>query len=124
MLKRVFMREDEVMLGEKKVKIEKITPKKWKELFGVIDTLPSLIIKVLTAPQENFVAYLLSAIEIGLDEIIEVVSVLTGIDRDYLHDKVGVDEIIEYFARMAEYNNLERVLKNVKSLLPLKKTTP
>lgn len=124
MLKRVFIREDEVMLGEKKVKIEKITPKKWKELFGVIDTLPSLIIKVLTAPQENFVAYLLSAIEIGLDEIIEVVSVLTGIDRDYLHDKVGVDEIIEYFARMAEYNNLERVLKNVKSLLPLKKTTP
>lgn len=124
MLKRVFTKENEVMLGEKKVKIEKITPRKWKELFGVIDTLPNLIIQVITAPREDFVAYLLSAIEFGLDEVIEVVSVLTGIERDYLHDKVGVDELIEYFARMAEYNNLERVLKNVKSLLPFKKPTP
>lgn len=123
MFKRVFAKENEVMLGDKKVKIEKVTPKKWKEIFGVIDTLPNLIIRVITAPRQDFVAYLLSAIEFGMDEIIEVVSVLTGIDRDYLHNEVGVDEIIEYFTKMAEHNNLERVLKNVKSLLPFKKPT-
>lgn len=117
-LKKAFMREDSMLLGEKRVKIEKLTPKKWKELFGVIDMLPSLIVNVVQAPQDQFMAYALTAAEVGMDELMEVTSILTGIEKEYLEDEVGLDEIVEYVTKMIEFNSLERMVKNLQSLLP------
>ncbi|SDZ05237.1 hypothetical protein [Thermoactinomyces sp. DSM 45892] len=116
-------RENEIKLGDKKVRIEKITPKKWRELFEVVDILPNIIIKLVQVPSDQFVTYFLSALEFGMDEVIEVTSKLTGIEKEYLEDHVGLDEIIEYFRRMVEKNNLVDTAKNIKSLLPISKET-
>ncbi|SFX48590.1 hypothetical protein SAMN04487866_10956 [Thermoactinomyces sp. DSM 45891] len=114
-------RENELKLGDRRVRIEKITPKKWRELFGVVDILPNIIIKLVQVPPDQFVTYFLSALEFGMDEVIEVTSKLTGIEKTYLEDHVGLDEIIEYFRRMVEKNNLVSTAKNIKSLLPIPK---
>jgi len=117
-IREAFLRADTVMLGDKRVKITKLTPKYWRELFEAIDLLPSLIVNVAKAPSDQFMAYALTAAEVAMDEVIEITHILTGIDRDYLENEVGLDEIIEYFSKMAEYNSLEQMLKNMKSLLP------
>jgi hypothetical protein len=117
-LKNALRRKDTLRLGEKTVKIEKITPRQYKELFGLIGSIPNLIISVLQAPEGEYETYLLTALEVGLEDFIAVVSQLTGIDEEYLLDKAGLDELAEYLAKMAEYNNLAQTLKNVKSLLP------
>ncbi|KMJ58076.1 hypothetical protein AB685_14815 [Bacillus sp. LL01] len=108
----------EMYLGEKRVSINKLTPNRWRTLFETIDTLPGLILQVIAAPQENFHAYLISACELAMDEIVKVVAVLSDIDEDYLNEHVGVDELVDYLTRTFKRNNLGETIKNVKSLLP------
>ena len=118
--KRKQLAENEMYLGEKRVKIEKLTIVKWRELFGTIDKLPGLIVQVLSAPQEDFYAYVISALDMAFEEIAQVVSVLTGLDVEYIEGKVGLDELIEYLMKLVKRNRLDDVVKNVKSLYPKK----
>ncbi|MFZ7945660.1 hypothetical protein [Neobacillus sp. 19] len=110
--------EHEIMLGEQRVKIEKLTIAKWRELFTTVDKLPGLIVQVLSAPQEDFYPYVIAALDMAFDEIAQIVAVLTGLDADYITNNVGVDELIEYITKTITLNRLDAVAKNVKSLLP------
>lgn len=110
--------EHEMMLGDKRVKIEKLTIVKWRELFEVVDKLPGLIVQVLTASSDDFYAYVVTALDLAADEISQIVSVLSGVEAEYLQKDVGVDELIEYLARTVKRNRLDGVVKNVQSLLP------
>jgi hypothetical protein len=110
--------ENEMMLGEKRVKIEKLTIAKWRELFAVIDKLPGLIVQILSAPQDDFYAYVVTGLDIAFDEVAQIVAVLTGLDADYIENQVGVDELFDYLSRTVKRNRLEEAVKNVKSLLP------
>lgn len=112
------LNENEMYLGDKRVRIEKLTIVKWRQLFETVDKLPGLIVQVLTAPQENFYAYVLTAFNLALDEVAHVVAVLSGIDYEYILENVGIDEQIEYLARTVKRNRLDTVAKNVQSLLP------
>lgn len=118
LIKKALRRQDVAKLGEKTVKIEKVTPRQFKELFGLIGSIPNLLIHVMRAPEDEYETYLISALEVGLDDFISVVSFLTGIEEEYLLDNAGLDEVTDYLARMVAHNNLAQTLKNVKSLLP------
>lgn len=120
-LRDKFKQENEVTLGGKRVEIPKLTPRKWKELFSVVENLPNLIIQVFSAPKEDFAAYVLTALDIAIDEMVAITSVLTGLEMTFLYEEATVPEIIEFFTRTAEKNDLSRAVKNVKSLLPFKK---
>ena len=107
-------------LDETRVKIEKLTIVKWRELFAVVDKLPGLLVQVLTAPQVDFYSYVITALDLSLDEIANIVAVLSGLELDYIKKNVGLDEMFEYLARTVKKNRLDSVVKNVKSLLPKK----
>ncbi|AMK74744.1 hypothetical protein J9345_04535 [Bacillus subtilis subsp. subtilis] len=110
--------DNKMSLGEKTVEIPKLTPAKWKQLFGTVDKIPGLVLQVLTAEKSDFYAYLMSAIDIGLDELVDLVAALSDVEADYLKDEVGTDEIVEYLVRTIKKNRLDTQLKNLKSLLP------
>jgi hypothetical protein len=112
------LNENEMYLGDKRVRIEKLTIVKWRQLFEAVDKLPGLIVQVLTAPKENFYAYVLTAFNIALEEVAQIVAILSGVDYEYIVENVGIDEQIEYLARTVKRNRLDSVAKNVKSLLP------
>lgn len=114
------LNDNQMFLHEKKVEIAKLTPEKWKQLFETIDQLPGLIIQVMLAPKEDFYSFAITACQIALDEVVEVVSVLTELDSTYIHQNVGVNELIEYLVRTVKRNELVDVAKNLKSLLPSK----
>lgn len=114
------LNEHEMILGDRRVKIEKLTIVKWRQLFEVVDKLPGLIVQVLSAPKEDFYSYVVMALDLAFDEVAKIISVLTGLDVEYIEENVGVDELVEYFAKTIKRNRLEDVAKNVKSLLPKK----
>ncbi|MEH7223852.1 hypothetical protein V7112_08525 [Bacillus sp. JJ1566] len=118
--KDTLTNENNLYLGDKKVEVKKLTPGMWKKLFSTIDQLPGLIVQVILAPKENFYAYVVQACEIAMDEVVQIVSVLSGIDAEYLEEKAGLDEIIKYLVKTIKKNNLQDAVKNVKSLLPQK----
>lgn len=116
--KLTALTDGELMLGEKRVKINKLTPNKWRELFEVVDKLPGIIVQIITAPQDDFYAYVINGVDIAMDELIRIVAILAEVDEEYIRANVGVDEIFEYLARTVKKNRLDSVVKNAKSLLP------
>ncbi|AZV88403.1 hypothetical protein BUN12_0139 [Bacillus amyloliquefaciens] len=109
---------DAVQLGKYPVEVAKLTPAKWKQLFLALDKIPSLILQVISAPKTAFYPYLVNAIDIGLDEIVEITALLSGVEAEYIREEVGTDEIIEYLTLTVKKNRLDSQAKNVKSLLP------
>jgi len=109
----------ELTLGDKTVQVPKLTPVKWKELFEVVDRVPHLFLTVLsTNGKDDFAATLVAAINLAMDEVVKIVAVLSGLDKDYVHENVGTDEIVEFLIAVVEKNRLQSVAKNLKSLLP------
>ncbi|MCR9040864.1 hypothetical protein QRX25_14610 [Bacillus sp. L381] len=109
---------DAVQLGKYPVEVAKLTPAKWKQLFLALDKIPGLILQVISAPKTDFYSYLVNAIDIGLDEIVEITALLSGVESEYIREEVGTDEIIEYLTLTVKKNRLDSQAKNVKSLLP------
>lgn len=118
--KQKTLAKDEMYLHDKKVKITKITPVKWKALFSTIDNLPGLIVSVVSAPAGDVYEYALHAFDMALDEILNVVSVLTDVDVKYLEENVGLSEIADYLVAVVELNRLDTIVKKAKSLYPTK----
>ncbi|PKH09863.1 hypothetical protein [Planomicrobium sp. MB-3u-38] len=117
-LKHLLTNKDVVYLGDKKAHVKKLTPALWKEVFSAIDMLPGLAFQVITAPKANLTAYLIEAFDLALEEMIEIVSKLSGIESDYLFNNAGLDELIEYVFYTVKKNRLDEVSKNIKGLLP------
>ncbi|MCS1350323.1 hypothetical protein [Mechercharimyces sp. CAU 1602] len=105
-------------IGEKEVRVTKVTAKKFKEIIRVVERLPGLLLQVIRAPEHEVHAHLVAALELALDEVIAVTSILSGIEEEYLSENAGLDELVAYFIAMERHNNLSRTVKNVMSLLP------
>lgn len=116
-----IMRSDTVKIGGKSVKVRKITIAQWRELFTVIESLPQLLITVTTAAPSDRLPMLVVAIEKSLGDIVNVVSVLTEIDAEWIENNAGVDELITFFVETARVNNFGALLKNVQGALSLAK---
>lgn len=109
---------NEMYLHEKKVEIPKLTPDRWKKLFEKVDMLPGLIVQVLLAPKKEFYTVVVSACQLALDEVTEIVALLSGIEVDYIRKNVALHEIIEFITKTVQRNKLDEMAKNLKSLLP------
>ena len=117
-----------VVFGEdsaepKTVKARKITIVQWKRLRAAVDMLPELLIGVITAAPGSRAAYVLAALDHALDEIVEVVAVLTGIEAEWIADNTSADELMAYFVKVAQVNNFDALLKNAQSVLTLASKT-
>lgn len=115
---KAMLAADTLTLGTKKVRIRKVTPKEFKELIAVSGNVPNLVIQVMSAPEDQYAAYAIAAVEAATDDFVTITSQLTGIDVDYLQSEAGMSEIVEYLVQMVKYNDLERMVKNLTSLLP------
>jgi len=109
--------KDVVLLGNKKAEIKKLTPALWKKVFSSLDTIPGLVMSLIQAPREDLAVYLIQAFDMALDEMLEIISVITGIEKDYLHDEAGLDDLIEYLVLTIKKNRIDQTAKNLKSLL-------
>lgn len=112
-------RSNTVKIGGKTVEVCKITIAQWRELFGVVYSLPQLIIGVIGTKPDERAAYLVVALEQSLEEISHIVSVLTGIDSEWIENNASLDELVAYFTAVAKINNFSDLLKNVQSVLAL-----
>ncbi|WP_314587923.1 hypothetical protein [Paenibacillus terrigena] len=119
-----ILRSDTVKIGGKPVKVGKITVAQWRELFTVIETLPQLLITVLTAPPAERLPYFIVAIEKSLTDVVNVISILTGKDAEWIEENAGIDELVAFFVETARVNNFGDLLKNVRGALSLAKATP
>lgn len=108
-----------VKLGGKSVEVKKVTIAQWRELFAVTETLPQLILGVIGSSPDERATYFMLALESSLEEIVRVVSVLTGINDEYIENNASITELVEYFTQVAKVNDFAGLLKNVRGVLSL-----
>ncbi|PEF03388.1 hypothetical protein COM97_26980 [Bacillus thuringiensis] len=113
----IVRRKETMTIGSKVVRIEKITPKKYKEVFAVIGNIPNLIFNVMMAPENEKAIYIMAAADAGINDFVNVTSALTGIDPDYLYEEAGMHELFEFVILTAEYNDLDKIVKKIASLV-------
>lgn len=106
-------------IGAKPVEVKKITIAQWKQLFGTIEALPQLILDVMMAPQEDRAAYFIVAAERSFDEVTNIISILTGLDADYIEQHADLSQLLEYVTQMAKVNDFSDIAKNIKRVLAL-----
>src|SRR5690625_6265114 len=95
--KEDLLQENEMYLHEKRVEIAKLTPVKWKKLFGTVDTLPGLIVQVVVSSgTDNYFATILQALDLAIDDVIFIVALFAEADEIYINVKVGLIDIIVY----------------------------
>lgn len=111
--------KNRVKLGGQTVEVKQITIAQWKQLFTVVETLPQLIISILGTKPDERAAYLVVALEQSLEEITHVVSVLTGIDAEYIEHNASITELVAYFTEVAKVNDFAGLLKNARGVLAL-----
>jgi len=108
-----------VQLGDRTVKVRKIPIDGWIQLTGVINSLPELVMGVISAPEGSRTAYLFAILEHALEDIVQVVSVLTEFEPEWIKANVAPDELMAYFTAVARVNNFGGLLKNVQGALQL-----
>lgn len=111
-----------VQLGDRTVKVRKVAVGQWRELFAAVNMLPELIMGVMSAPAENRAAYLFAVIDHALNDIVQVVSILTRFEPEWIEENVAPDELMAYFVAVARVNDFGGLLKNVQGALKLTQT--
>ncbi|MEJ9160873.1 hypothetical protein [Paenibacillus graminis] len=111
-----------VLLGGQAVKVRKVTIGQWRELYSVVGTLPQMLLSVVTAPADSRVSYLLAVMESAIDDVVNVVAVLTDLEPAWIDENVSPDELMAYFVAVARVNDFGGLLKNVQGALKLTQT--
>lgn len=110
--------EEYVYLGDKRVEIPKLTVAKWKALFTAVETLPQLILSVLSAKgSPSFGATAVVAASMALDEAINIVAAITGIEAQYIEDNASLTELVDFIAKTARKNDLHEAAKKFRAVL-------
>ncbi|MFC5528469.1 hypothetical protein [Cohnella yongneupensis] len=119
MMKGIFNRAnnsannaDYIDFGGNRIEIPKLTIAKWRLLFDRVETLPSILINIFSSRNSsNFSATLIAGLGLVLDEIVELVSVLTGREREWIEENVDHNELIEFITKTAEKNDFASAVK-------------
>ena len=99
--------------------VQKVTPRQYRQLVEVIGAIPNIVTVLVQADEKDRIPLLLNGIDVVLEDIIATTSVLTGIEKEVLFEEAGIDELVEYFVKTFEKNNLENLVKNFRRLLPI-----
>lgn len=122
LLKEFLDKKETHQLGDKKVKIRKITPALYKDLTESMDILPGILFDAFlqfhtTQDKKDVFAYILAGTSVVTDELVKVTSKLSELDEDYLMNKAGLSEMINYLYKTVKKNNLDDAIKNLLSPL-------
>jgi hypothetical protein len=122
---RLFNKDDHVYFGDTKVEIPKLTVAKWKALFETIETLPSLIVNILAAKgSKDFTATAVVASSLALDEIVKMVSAVTGLDVEFIENNADHNDLFDFIVKIAKKNDLGEAAKKFQNALGLMKVKP
>jgi hypothetical protein len=116
-LSQLLSNENYVRMGSKRVRVEKITYEKWVILREVVDKIPGLVIQIWLSKGDQFYQTVYAAIDVAFEEIIQVISILSSTDEDYLKKNASIDEVFNYFVKTAKKNDFYNIIKNGQSLL-------
>jgi hypothetical protein len=113
-----MLKKDVIMLGNKRVEIPKLTRTRLKKLSDHIGTIGDYLVKLFLTPEENRAVYIVAGMDVAVDEIYELTSILSDLPVEYLDEHASLAECTEFLKLTWEKNDINQALGNVKGLIP------
>lgn len=109
---------DYVLFGETKVEIPKLTIEKWELLIENLETLPQIIVNVLSAKHEdNFTAKLVVGASLALSEVVKLVAVVTDLEEDFVRKNADHNSLYDFIKKTMKKNDLNTALKKFQTAI-------
>jgi len=116
---------DAIYVEGRRIPIPKLTVGKWIELASAIETLPQIIVSVMSTRQsESFSSNLVVGAGIAADEAIRLVAVLADVEPEFVKHNMSGYELSEFLRLTAERNDLQATLKNFLAVRDLFRKKP
>lgn len=111
-------RKDVVMLGNKRVRVPKLTRSRLKKLTDHIGSIGDYLVKLFLTPDKDRAVFIVAAADVSIDEIYELTSILSDLPIEYLDDHAVFSECTEFLKLTWEKNDMNEALKNLGGLIP------
>ena len=115
-----------------KINILKATLGRWKRLTSSIKKIFELLPEIIKSkgfedPQvfmeqmtvQDLFLLIPDIMEVATDEFINILALGTGLEKEYIEGKIGLDETIDILEAIIEVNNLIKVVDKGKNLISL-----
>lgn len=107
---------DFIDFGGRRVEVPKLTIAKWKLLFDQIETLPQILLNVFASRNTaDFTPAIVAALGLALDEVINLVAALTGLEPEWIEENVTHTELITFIERTVKKNDLQEAAKKFRA---------
>ncbi len=113
-----FMKKDRAQLGNKQIEVPKLTRARLKKLTDHIGTIGDYLVKLFLTPEHERAVFIVAALDVAIDEIYELTSLLSDLPIEYLDEHAGIAECTEFLKMTWEINDINRALGNVSGLIP------
>ncbi|NBI30774.1 hypothetical protein [Chengkuizengella marina] len=114
----MIFKKDTVKIGNKNVEIPKLTISKWKLMFDNIQSLPQIILNILAVKgTKDFSSTLIVGAEMAIDEAVEMVAVIAGLDAKYIEENADMNELTTFIYKTIKKNDLQESVKNFRAVL-------
>lgn len=118
MFKRSKEEQEFVYFGEQRVEIPKLTVGKWKLLTENLESLPQILINVLSAKgTDNFTASLVIGVSMAIEEVVTLVALLTGLEEEFIYNNADHNDLIAFITKTVKKNNLTEAAKKFPAML-------
>lgn len=118
MFKRGKEEQEFVYFGEQRVEIPKLTVGKWKLLTENIESLPQILINVLSAKgSDNFTASLVIGVSLAIEEIVTLVAVITELEEEFIYNNADHNDLMNFISKTVKKNNLTEAAKKFQAVL-------
>ena len=114
------MKSITVKINDKTVVIKKLPLGRFAKVLAALDKLPGYLSSFDELSVEKIILELPEMISGAFPELLEVLSIASGVPREELDEEYGLDDVTFLLKGIFEVNNFDLVIKNIKGLLPKK----
>ncbi len=106
-----------VKIDNKEYKIEKLALGRYAELLEALDKIPAQIEAMSTISEKNMIQALPKMLKEALPELLEVVSLGSGIPKETMEKEFGINDfakVVKAIFEVNEFNELGKLLGAIK----------
>lgn len=107
-----------IKIDNKEYKLEKLPLGRYAELLDALDKIPQHLQGLDGLSEENILKALPRMLKESLPEIIEVISIGSGIDKETITDEFGLADVAKIIQAIFEINEFKEVGKVLGALRP------
>ncbi len=110
--------EEAMSFIEKKVKVKKLPLGRYAQVMDALQKIPGLLEALTQTEDEDIFSLLPKLVKDFWEDMVEVVSIATRLDREFLDEHVDLEEAVDLIKAVIEVNGFFDIGRELKAMFP------